>query len=146
MLLSSSLQARQRRSSEDMDCAVTPWAFLHPSASCLARGSLGEPFEECRSPSLLLPSLQQGAALELFHVLGQAWSCWRGVHSLCAALVFASGAEKLPLSPSETGEAEGGPGERGGRRRQISMSHKGHKRSDSCNCPRIKRLLQCWLP
>lgn len=40
-------------------------------------------------------------------MLGQPWCCWSGVHSLSGALVFASGAEELPLSPSEQG-AEGG--------------------------------------
>lgn len=37
-----------------MNCSGTPWTSLHPSASCLTRGSLGEPFKECTSPRTVL--------------------------------------------------------------------------------------------
>lgn len=38
-----------------MVCSVTPWTFLRSSASCLARGSPGEPSEERASPRTVLP-------------------------------------------------------------------------------------------
>lgn len=56
-------------------------------------------------------TIQQNPVLELSHMLSQAWSCQSGVHSLSAALVFASGAEELPLSPS--GEPKEGDWRRG---------------------------------
>lgn len=57
-----------------------------------------------------LPFLQQSSVLKVSHVLTRAWSCQRGIHSLCAALVSASGAKELPLSPSEQEEQKRGWG------------------------------------
>lgn len=154
MPLSRSPRAWWRgRSRKDVGCSVRPWAFLHLSASFLACGSPGEPFEECASPRTVLPLF--------FPPLAPAKHCPRALPCARPSLVLPEGglqplccsglcfwSQGVASAPIGAGGAEGGvgAGEGGGRRKQISMSHKGHKRSDSCNCPRIKRLLQCWLP
>lgn len=56
----------------------------------------------------LLPLLQKSTVLEVSCMLLQAWSCQRAICSLSAALVFASGAKELPLSPSEQEEQKRG--------------------------------------
>lgn len=70
------------------------------------------PSRNAQVPGLSLPSplplLQQSTVLKVSHVPIWAWSCQRGIHSLSAALVFASGAKELPLSSSEQGEQKRG--------------------------------------
>lgn len=85
----------------------TPW----PGAS--NEGVWVSPSRNVQAPGLSFPSsplplLQQSAVLKVSCVLIQAWSCQRGIHSLSAALVFASGAKELPLSSSEREEQKRG--------------------------------------
>lgn len=92
-----------------MGCSVRPWAFLHPSASFLACGSPGEPFEECASPRTVLPFS--------FPPLAPAKHCPRallvllegGLQSLCCSgLCFWS--QGVASAPIGAGGAEGGGG------------------------------------